>query len=555
MMQALGRIDTIDLSPMATVDPVEHPELQVEERTHLPDEILLTFVDTKGRAAFEDRRVQSLLDRVKQLAGIELDHIAGVKPRGDVPVPNIAGAPLTARFRMQRSARTGTQRERVKDVVDTINATLHTLEYQGVIVSSASPNWIVSSAGGHGSPMGGSGTMPYPAPAGQWSLKVPEVVAWDVDSNGWPLAGDERVIVAVLDSSPGRRALADAAKRPVLKDNALLQEMAGGDVIVEWDRFAPSQDMQPRELDPQRPAREADHGLFVAGIIHRIAPLAEIHLLHVLDSSGLGHIHLLFDALDHCLALAHSGRRIVVNMSMYLSIPPGTELWSHWFGADASRVCAHLDTAANQIEALDEAVEQRVELLLDAGAVIVAAAGNDALQLRGRRVIHDAVHPQPRLPADYDGVICTVAANRAGRIAAYSNRADIPATGNCVATYGGDGKADGRVVIVPPGTPRDGMVSLYTEVDVPTGIDTFEPNLTGWVYWSGTSFATPVISGMAANVLAENLLARRANRNLPLTTQRQVLTAILSHADPPAETDLALGCPHVPVTLSQWAAG
>jgi subtilisin family serine protease len=352
------------------------------------------------------------------------------------------------------------------------------------------------------------------------------------------------VIVAVLDTSPGSAALAQAAVMARNKDNALMQDLAQNNVIVDWNRFD-----APEGIDTIRKPVEPDHGIFVSGIIHRIAPHAEIHLLHVLDDSGIGHTQLMLDALDYCLALAHSGRRVIVNMSMYLAIPPGEHLWNYWFGGPEEQPQIHPSRKASMIDALDEAVEQRIDLLLDAGAIVVAAAGNDALRRR-RQAAGDNGHPQPRLPADFDGVICVVATNREGKIAAYSNRADIPATGNCVATYGGEGVRDDDATVVPPGDPRDGMVSVYTNVEVPT-VDGAKTNMTGWVYWSGTSFATPVISGIAANVVAHNVLARQADPSVAWLTPRQVLTKILDTAAPPTQTDPALGCPYVPVTLRQ----
>jgi subtilisin family serine protease len=95
------------------------------------------------------------------------------------------------------------------------------------------------------------------------------------------------------------------------------------------------------------------------------------------------------------------------------------------------------------------------------------------------------------------------------------------------------------------------MVGLYTQTEVPSADGPGKPNTSGWVYWSGTSFATPVISGMAANVLARNELARKADPAVPRLTPRQVMTSILDMAEPTATTDPALGCPYVAVTQRQ----
>jgi subtilisin family serine protease len=186
------------------------------------------------------------------------------------------------------------------------------------------------------------------------------------------------------------------------------------------------------------------------------------------------------------------------------------------------------------VDLLALAVEHYIDLLLDADAVVIAAAGNDALAYANAG---HSDHLQPRIPADYDKVICVVAANREGKIAAYSNRADVPMKGNCIATWGGEGVVstspdDAGTVVVP--SNRDGVVGLFTR----RGTVMNEENTSGWVYWSGTSFATPIISGLAAVLLG----------NDPLLTQRTVMARLYDMAQPAAVTDPALGCPYIRVS-------
>ncbi len=538
-IETIVEVSELTLTGVATEADVETQLDPLDEAYYRHGEILFTFVDTTSRPAPDSPRVETLLRRIRDIAGIELEPIANANDgRSGTQAPHLAGAPLTLRFRAIKQGSGESSRDHVRDAVDAVNAALHELEHEGILVSSACPNWLTTTGWGH--VIGGPATLPDPAPPGSWPITVPPGVRWPAGQAG----PRQKVIVAVLDSSPGKAALEQAAQMARNQANALMQDLAHNNVIVDWNRFD-----APDGVETARQPVESDHGLFVAGVIHRIAPHAEIHLLHVLDDTGTGHTHLMLDALDYCLALVHSGHRVIVNMSMYMSIPPGEHLWDYWFGGQPAMPQIHPSRQAELIDALDEAVEQRIDLLLDAGAVVVAAAGNDALRRR-RRAAADGAHPQPRLPADFDGVICVVATNREGRIAAYSNRADIPATGNCVATYGGEGMLDGKATVVPPGTPPDGMVSVYTRLEVPA-VDGMRPNMTGWVYWSGTSFATPVVSGMAANVVAANEIARQTNPTVARLTSRQVLTKILDTANPPAETDPALGCPYVPVTLTQ----
>jgi hypothetical protein len=50
----------------------------------------------------------------------------------------------------------------------------------------------------------------------------------------------------------------------------------------------------------QNPYRMTDHGLFVAGIIHTIAPQAELHLIEVLNPYGVGDLESITRAYIGC---------------------------------------------------------------------------------------------------------------------------------------------------------------------------------------------------------------------------------------------------------------
>lgn len=536
-MKSAGRrvaIGIVGLTLGATTARLlRRPAARSDDHLHMPDELLLTFTHPTETPSSGDSGVQTLLQHVSGLAG------GGTLRAVDKAVsPDIRpdGTPLTLRVRTQGASAGPRGRYHVRRMADRINSHRHHLQHQGVTVSSAMPNWIISSSGTgvHGGP----GTVPDPAPHGDWRFVVPPAGVWP--PQGIDAAPDPRVVVAVLDTSPGREQLHRAAARTLYQENGLLQRLADENTahaITFSGHFTP-----PDDVPARRHNCAPDHGIFVAGVIHDIAPHAEIQLLHVLDEKGFGRTDLLLDALDYCLSLARRGRRVVVNLSLYLMIPPRDGLWAHWFGPLDRLLAMQPARRAALLAPLDEAVQRRIELLLDAGVVVVAAAGNDALAYRR--------HPEPRLPADYSGVLCVVATDRDGKIAAYSNRGDLPPTGNSVATYGGQGMLHGAASVVPPGVgvePRDGVVGLYTHHEVVT-TDGPKPNESGWVYWSGTSFATPIISALAANVLARNELEQRADPTIRPLTPRGVMSRILAMAAPAGATDPALGCPYVPVT-------
>jgi len=522
-----------------------------EQPLCMEEELLLTFSSGTATPTAEAEEVRTLLARARGLAGahFEVKREAIIPEAASQAAQDLAAAresaevesagtqtPEAGRTRPALTLRlhvptpSGVVRgEHIKRVADRINDRRADLRHRDVVVTSAMPNWILSGAATGGAPHTGPGTLADLARPGRWPLAVPEGGRWPSGEGATGLKGP-LVHVAVLDTAPRKEEFVLAVARH--RDNRLLQDLSKEGVLTGWDIFPLSNEV------PARPTNiTADHGLFVAGVVHDIAPHARIHLLRVCDDQGLGHTARLIQALDHCLDLAHQGGRVVVNLSLYLLIPPGEDLWTYWFGPLSHRLSNTPGRMAELLDALDEAVLQRISLLLDAGAVVVAAAGNDTFQY-GRAM-------QPRLPADYDNVLCVVATDNRGRLAAYSNRGDVPPTGNCIATYGGQGMRIGLNAVVPPGEPRDGVVGVYARHDVPTEVGP-KQNDSGWAYWSGTSFATPMISGIAANLLARNEMDHRRDGRVPRLTPRGVMRQILALADPTA--DPALGCPYLPIT-------
>ncbi len=500
-----------------------------QEPLHMPDEMLLTFTSSVGPITRDHPAVQTLLQRAVAVAGSSLQQIdkAATPGAGQQPPPDRAQPPLTLRLSTLSPAAAMPGYHHAKRVTDRINGARATLHDQGVSISSAMPNWILScSSAGGGSPHPGPGTIADPADAGTWNITVPDAAAWPANGT----APEKPVVVAVLDTSPGRDALEHAATH--YGKNELLQGLARPGVIRDWDAFTP-----PQGMPPLKARVTPDHGLFVSGIVHSIAPHAQIHLLHIFNEQGAGRTDLLLDALDYCLSLAHQGHRVVVNMSLYLMIPPEDELWTYWFGPVSHRLTGNPVQLAELLDALDEALEHRINLLLDAGVLLVAAAGNDAFFYKR--------HTDPRLPAAYDNVLCVVATDCNGKIANYANHANVPSTANAVATYGGQGVLRGDIAVVPPGDPRDGVVGVYTHHSFDT-LDGPQPNNSGWAYWSGSSFATPMVSGMAANLLAADQAAWEDDQGRPRLTPLGVMRKLIAMGDP--NSDPALDCPYVKVT-------
>jgi hypothetical protein len=440
----------------------------------------------------------------------------------------------------------------------------------GIQVLSAMPNWYVSSARPIGW-AGGPGGLPTPVPGPVTAqFQPPAALSWPQNSP----PPNPSVAVAVLDTWPwSGNPPSTSSYQPV--QLFLDHWKANGNT---YNTYIPANFTYPLSPPPTTYCF-ADHGLFVAGIIDTIAPHAQLHVMRVLDNNGIGTIHNVLAALDGCIALAQSpSRPVVVNMSLYMLIPPDNLNGGlYWYWQDPNwtpfQTPPHppmTGVGAQQVLPLHQAVLSRISVLQSYGAVVVAAVGNDGLSY--------APNLQPRLPADYDSVLGVVATDRLGKLASYSNCADTPlevgrpltsgdfSNGsetvgdslNCIATWGGQatpqtfpqgtsifgqtlpqamrGAVSGNKPVAASGL-NDAVVGLCSAPTVNTSGD----NTTGWIYWSGTSFATAIISALAANVLAlnPNLIPRSFGAKM----QQTVTATISQSAEPPTNT----GCGYLKV--------
>jgi subtilase family serine protease len=67
----------------------------------------------------------------------------------------------------------------------------------------------------------------------------------------------------------------------------------------------------------------------------------------------------------------------------------------------------------------------------------------------------------------------------------------------------------------------NGVLGVYVG-NIPDGTPNGTPNLTGWAWWAGTSFATPIISGLvAAWVIGNEVASTREAINKLLDIAKQ----------------------------------
>lgn len=220
-------------------------------------------------------------------------------------------------------------------------------------------------------------------------------------------------------------------------------------------------------LNPSRKATPdmRNHGLFVAGMVHALAPGCRTELVRILENDNRGDLFTLlreiFNFLKSATAASAPWRGVVLNLSLGIRVPPGEAGFN--FPPEV-RSLIYLMRAARCLE-----------------VVVVAAAGNES---------HDGQLRFPNLPARLEQVIGVEASTRDRGRACYANRGDIAAPG-------GDGGPGANNRCVPRAQSCSGPDCEFGVVG-PALEDAPRP---GFIFWVGSSFAAPMVSGLAALVL------------------------------------------------------
>lgn len=322
------------------------------------------------------------------------------------------------------------------------------------------------------SPYSGRGNNADPgAYRHQWALTQTVGVTPVIKSAG---AG---VRVYIFDTSP---------YPPTAVSESIMQE--GMDFPLDLTLHAP---IAVSSYGPVTPSQvvsgAADHGLFTAGLVHLVAPGSEIHLVRTLNDYGCGDLFTLEKALSWFLRTEGVDSDALDDVALNLSL--GVNAPSDW------------------LDGLLQAVWLRwnIEVIHAKGATIVAASGNDSGQV-------DLLASDPlsklipaQLPAGYPSVIGVAATNKARTRACYSNPGDVAAPGGD--GYSGPGKKPNKPLKCVPyagecsatdsgGACEYGLVSLVMTQTVTD---------TGFAYWAGTSFATPLVTGVAARKIGDKI--------------------------------------------------
>lgn len=327
----------------------------------------------------------------------------------------------------------------------------------------------------------------------------------------------EGVRVVVFDTSP--------FSQPSISVRTANQQF---DLTV-WHPSSPTQQATQSTAAPA--ADMANHGLFVTGLAQAVAPMANYTLVRVLDDKGCGDLYTLNKALLGTLwwMTEMTGERggLVFNLSLGVMQPTAREV----------------DRLSPDEQALlsQELVSLRTATLaaFDRGVAIVAAAGNDSAAPLRRL--------DGNLPAAYAEVMGVAASTLHNGPACYSNEGDVVAPG-------GDAQLTQPPAVTEPfcqsladqcpsqaageGSKCEwGLISLVIGSSSP-----YE-----YAYWVGTSFATPLVSGLAA-LAYEGRPLGAAERDQVYTTIQQDLTPLSFPAAP--EPDFGQGIINVPASLT-----
>jgi hypothetical protein len=477
----------------------------------------------------------------------------------------------------------------VRDVITTLLASVgsDTISWGGLPLAEVSPNWLSGAACGGWDP--GPGGRPVPprsfGPQGRprfrrslraggwlslWGLLFRRRSALEPRLTPDRRQGD-KVRVAIFDTWPsqlqpafdplGRIAANPSVAGTAATPSPNLADIASGAIIPAGRIANPIGTSFDGGLKPfpygsaakaiETPYDLSDHGLFVADIIHDIAPRAEISVYRVLTDQGIGDTDVLLRAVQTAIDDAHENHaRLVLNLSLgtapqallidqilhkmeqfYLDPASLLTAVQDLHQNSPSRVSAAapgkepdptpevdllerqglVDPKARKFKGVLGVIDRVFRLDQEDGVLAVAAAGNDSWG--------DGDRFTPRLPAAVEGVLAVSAVAGAGlQASSYSNIDDFFTDNDGLSAYGGEVEvraSDGQVYT----TAGNALVGLYSGSELPPGVARGNPS--GLAEWSGTSFATPIAAGIAACIWSED----------PTKSAAEIRTALLNIAN------------------------
>jgi subtilisin family serine protease len=267
-------------------------------------------------------------------------------------------------------------------------------------------------------------------------------------------------------------------------------------------RLLPGFDFVDFDSDPSEGGTRADaawgHGTHVAGLVAMVAPGAQILPVRVLDASGNGNAWVLAEALLY--AVDPDGDPTTDDGAQVINLSLGSLSRTRLMGAIAQLASCAPAIADDPVADRSDPgyADDETRCANSAGAVVVAAAGNDS---------SDKVKEYPAAEGAY-GLLAVTASNASGRLAGFAN--------------------------------------FGSWIDLAAPGDSVTSTMAGGTFatWSGTSMAAPLAAGTAALLraaepaLSATDVVKRIKRTAALlcgTALRQVdAAAALTNPSTPA---------------------
>ncbi len=293
----------------------------------------------------------------------------------------------------------------------------------------------------------------------QWAFKNIEL--------GSPLYNGQGVRVGIFDTSPYQGLTPDTAN----KKSVILAQTPSK---LELSVLHPTPSATPNPASGA-PIDVRNHGYFISGLVHALAPGSDIHLVRVLGNDNRGDLFTLLKAVFNFLKESVGDQEnqptgMVINLSLGVRVPP--------------------EEAKIGLPGAVVALQYLMNASRCLGAVICAAAGNNSA--------HTPFLPEPaNLPARWVSGMGVAASTIDNRRACFSNQGRIAAPG-------GDGRAskDHPESDCRPRTADCQGADCPSAVVGPVILPPYsDETRTSYLFWSGSSFSAPLVSGLAALVI------------------------------------------------------
>jgi len=259
----------------------------------------------------------------------------------------------------------------------------------------------------------------------------------------------------------------------------------------------------------------SNHGLFVAGLAHAVAPSSELYLIRVLEDDGCGTLYQIMQGIRTFMdEMAPQPGDTLVGTILNLS-----------FGLHKAPEEAGFGLPCGDIESFESLLREADRK----GATIVAAAGNDSY-------LQDPSAPRAmELPAGYPFVVGVAASSRARMRGCFSN-GDLIASLRNTAAPGGDGEEGEELGELLGEVLECAIPKCSAKNPDPCLISMVYRGNPGYAYWVGTSFAAPLVSGQRA-LLIERMGPQEVDA-VCLSTDETLPDGIINWA-----TVLGIDCP------------